>query len=692
MSTNLKLLFHAKPALPCPSDSPQAPALSRKFSTKNLHVKTPRLPNLQHHTWFSNSPPPSPTGSSIKSTKRTSREARLEVSSPTMPKRGTNMEGELLDSGGERSHVRLVRSIDEAFAYTQGHGRTRSAPDGRNPNQKERESESRSTTPPPPPTPPKVARLSASSPLKPPRPAPTPPRGLSPAPCIPRSSLPQRFDSRDETTPLSWITLPIPNPPHPRDIVQQPPPRPHSPPSADILPLSIIPHHLRLANPSPAASAPFHASLIYPPSSSAVATGLDTLLVSLDVGGKHFVTSAQTLIREGRGGKLGIFVEEVVEEVRSAEACRARAERRLDSIGSVSVYPTSETGEEDDDSLISATHFDVSPYPSPFTYEQYDGISDDLAAALSLSRSSTLIMPSTPPSPIDPCNHQMFLHLPSRSTTPLKRDSSLQRIPPVTASMFPLPPHSPPHSPVKVGFGPRPLPLPPRPVSGYSQNSSSSYNPFEVVVVQRAQRLEIGKDGLEVSLEAEHLASDEEERRRTLRAVDMPPRIPGPREMPRKISFIRPTVTTYPTEVQSRPASREDEAEEDRMMEVFLDRDGDSFGAVLAFLRDGALPPHLSLPCTPPTPGRPVSIDPTTLALFALHPPSAFTLLAALRNLTTEAIWLGLDDLVETCENETKRVVQVVKWLEDRKRLDKEEEERKRKRDIWVTREKAGWI
>ena len=118
-------------------------------------------------------------------------------------------------------------------------------------------------------------------------------------------------------------------------------------------------------------------------------------------------------------------------------------------------------------------------------------------------------------------------------------------------------------------------------------------------------------------------------------------------------------------------------------MEVFLDRSGDVFCTVLAYLRDGSLPPHVSLPTIQDV-LTPASVDPTTLTLFALHPPAPLALLALLRDLATEAQWLGLDALVEVCKLEKERVGEVVRWLEEKARKDIVDERQRREKDGWV--------
>lgn len=137
---------------------------------------------------------------------------------------------------------------------------------------------------------------------------------------------------------------------------------------------------------------------------------------------------------------------------------------------------------------------------------------------------------------------------------------------------------------------------------------------------------------------------------------------------------------------------REEVDDSESMMEVFLDRDSAAFSAVLTFLRDGHLPLSHALPSSDSENTKSPNVDPTTLSLYRLHPPSALTLLASLRALRMEAMWLGLTDLLEVCEKEREKVIEMVRWIEEEKRLDREEDERKRRADIMKGREKAGWI
>ena len=117
-------------------------------------------------------------------------------------------------------------------------------------------------------------------------------------------------------------------------------------------------------------------------------------------------------------------------------------------------------------------------------------------------------------------------------------------------------------------------------------------------------------------------------------------------------------------------------------VQLFLNRDGSLYPPILAFLRDNRLPSELSLPVR----------DPSTLSLLALHPPLAFNILTALRNLEAEAEWLGIDALVGVCRGEREKVVGIVRWLEKKRVKEGVEEERRRRIEVMSARKKEGWI
>ncbi|KPV72405.1 uncharacterized protein RHOBADRAFT_46856 [Rhodotorula graminis WP1] len=96
------------------------------------------------------------------------------------------------------------------------------------------------------------------------------------------------------------------------------------------------------------------------------------------------------------------------------------------------------------------------------------------------------------------------------------------------------------------------------------------------------------------------------------------------------------------------------------------------YGAVVDFLRNSALPASLVLPPAssstssshvPTSSTADPDVDPLYLSLFALAPAPLFALLAALRTLSTEAAWLGLQDLERACSVEQERVAGVGRWL-----------------------------
>lgn len=593
--SNLKLRFTKPTSLTPPPDAPER-MLSSKFSSESLQIK-PRLPSLSASRWFTHTPP-SPPARPPKS------ESRLNISTPTMPTRAGDEEEEeeVLEDAG-RAKVRVVSSVDEAFAFAR-HGRTGSGASG-----KSAEAALGRGSPTPSRRSP---RRSVSSP---------PARPSRPSPPLPDSHLPPRSESRAEHV------------------------RPHSPPPADVEPLVVATHPSRAPTPIPAPPTPFHATLVRPPPARAAAAGLDVTLVVLDVGGQRFVTSAQTLVRDGRGGHLGSFVQSSLDSVSP----------RPDSL---SLYPSSETGLDDNGvSFISRTHFDVSPCPSPFQFASWGTDDDELAAAaLLLDRNSTLIVPDTPGSPIDPFHSKLFVTIPQRATLTSP-----------SPSQFPSPPAR--SSPDDWHPSPR----------------SSLYNPFDSALspffdILKSQPSTPTSD---VPLSPTFFSPEESQSRSTFLGIPRGSRrwVKGPRAMPtipRLESISSDTSSRPPSLSHSLASSHPDN--DDPPLEVFLDRDPTTFVAVLSYLRDRVLPPSLTLPAE------------SERTLFALHPPAALALLAALSTLEREARWLGIDDLVEVCVAERERAGELVSWLEERAKAAKVDEERRRRREMREIRAKAGWI
>ncbi|KAK4698210.1 hypothetical protein P7C70_g8075, partial [Phenoliferia sp. Uapishka_3] len=482
---------------------------------------------------------------------------------------------------------------------------------------------------------------------------------------------------------------------------------PPSPPPANATPFSFpvaTPDFTPSSAPTTPSVSTFHAHLIRPPTTRAATGALDAALVSLNVGGRTFITSAQTLVRGGRGGKIGEFVEAALNSVRSQ--AEAKHEGSPDSADSQSLYPSSELVVDDRESYVSTHHFDVSPYTSPFSFSQYDDLNEDLVAALSLDGDSTLVLPSAPSSPCDPFNRKMFLQLPPRPTLSTPKSPPFATTPDVDSpldqlSFFPSPPSTL-HQSTRDSY------------TSVNSDEDRDLHPYFSVLKSQPYTFvshNCSRDSLGFPVDAGAFTTEEDQSRSTLLGV---PRgevrrwVKGPREM-------RKPAPRYDSECGSRPPSlsmslssdegfasqrlysepkelEEREEEDEGPMEIFIDRHGDSFVAVLHFLTDGVLPPHLSLPSSSTNSSTPSGIDSTLLSLFALHPPSVITLLASLRHLTAEATWLGLDDLVKACEEQMGRAVEVVAWLEEKARKEKVEDEKRRAADLRFMREKAGWI
>lgn len=268
--------------------------------------------------------------------------------------------------------ARVVSSVDDAFEVARGHGRNKSGEStmsGGSGGGGLRFRKDGSSTSSPPRD--RISR-SFSSPSPPPRPSraiPPPPVPSVPLPRLPKSTLRPTFIP---PVPMARTISPIPTlvdlPPRSdsrndvfggRSIT---PSRAQTPPT--VAPLSIR----RPSTPAPPPP-PFRALLLRAPTPFAVRTKAPgSLLVELDVGGTKFVTSVETLVRGGRGGKLGEFVEAVVEEVRE-KGRREEMTRGGRQESGDSMYPPSEAETDDEDSLLDSSHFALSPFPSPFPFE-----------------------------------------------------------------------------------------------------------------------------------------------------------------------------------------------------------------------------------------------------------------------------------------------------------------------------------
>ncbi|KAK4702173.1 hypothetical protein P7C70_g4053, partial [Phenoliferia sp. Uapishka_3] len=784
-SSTLHRFNSTKTPIPAPADLPTSPtetefsrssiqpALKSRFSDETLFVKTPRLASFSHHRWFS-----SPPGSPIPPTPPP--KSGHHVSASEGGQRNNfeqdNMDEEVLDlpDDDERSTpIPIVKSVDQAIAYARKHDRSRSEAGA-----KGKDRQTPSSTPP-------ASFLTPvqTTPPRPTRTVPSPPRTLSPS-CIARGDLPPRSDSRNGFLPVgSLATLiaaqvqsktlipefrtPMPSPP----ILDTPPlvltpraprsPTPTPAPKTKLIPSPIstpTPNSTLTATPvvpsAPATSVPpFLPTLIRAPSTRSAQTDLNAIHVVLTIGNKSFTTTASTLQRNGRGGKLGEFVHSVIINSRREHTKSSTGGRNPDLLGA-SIYPPSDLIKDDGESLLSVRHFDHSPYPSPFPFSRYDS-GDESPSSFDISDldldSTHITIPESPTSPIDPFARKMFFRAPPPPTlsipprgTKAERQGQLVssplphlRVTSVHPSIYPTP--SPRNlSPHKATMM-RPYSNLDASDEGGADDSSDDEediedrdwapslerSPFDNAlspffkVLKEQSRTEVDGDGVELSFEGCQTSFLSMEKGSSVEH-DLPPKptllgIPratrGPRETTRIATSSRlPRLEVPRSEPGSRPPSlsmslsSDDEAfrtfseSEESGMEIFLDRDGDLYGPIISYLRDGHLPADLALPPALPPNGastsisRVPSIDPTTLSLFALHPPLVFNLLGSLRAVAAEATWLGIQDLVEACEAERDRMTEVVLWMEDRKRKEIVEDERKRRVEIMGARGKAGWI
>lgn len=247
--------------------------------------------------------------------------------------------------------------------------------------------------------------------------------------------LPPRSDSRNAfATPASESSTPRRSPARavtpPKPI--KPTLRPNSPPSISIPPLK--PHTrpdvcpvLPLIDRS---APPFHALVVSLPFQSEICTrDAHEVLVQIDAGGSSLTTTLATLCDDGRGGKLGKFVEARIEELRSESSFGRGDERKRHHDKAVPGYlslPMFATildhGQGSNSSLsVSPSHFNVSPGDSPFPF------TSDLSADGDDGDDGDDGIDCC--SPIDPRAPQLFLSLPSFTAPP----------PPLRFDLDPLP-------------------------------------------------------------------------------------------------------------------------------------------------------------------------------------------------------------------------------------------------------------
>ncbi|GAA5984500.1 hypothetical protein JCM5350_004737 [Sporobolomyces pararoseus] len=132
-------------------------------------------------------------------------------------------------------------------------------------------------------------------------------------------------------------------------------------------------------------------------------------------------------------------------------------------------------------------------------------------------------------------------------------------------------------------------------------------------------------------------------------------------------------------------------------LRIFLDRSdvtlpsglGTIYSTLLAFLRERALPPFLTLP-SPEDPT--LQIDPTTLSILLVQPALAFGQLAALRTIANEAKWLEIDELIKACDVEQQRWVGALRIVDVERVRQKGFMQGRGVVDIRKKRELEGWI
>ncbi|GAA5862717.1 hypothetical protein JCM1840_002650 [Sporobolomyces johnsonii] len=471
---------HPVPRPQRPPPSPPHPVLTSRFSAETLVIKSPPTRTFQRLFHTSNSPPSSPSprrsysfsASSPKlklSHSPSASESRINISSPnaydtdavdpcgrasldeaevlrspTMARpreRGRIMSGAAAGGAIGAGKDKLAGAAKEVLEMISRrkvpgymHGRKDSVSSAQTIGSSTgRTSRSMSSPAPPhadlgPAPPPRPTRR----PVSPPHPSVELDRSVTGYKLV---DLPPRSDSRNAFVATTLAPkIPTRAPPLPpcssnAPLVKGPATmrRPHSPPSVSIPPLHPRPRPAAPEAPPHAANPslpPFKALLLSEPSLLAVCTKRPhELLVKLDIGGREHITTVETLVTSGKGGKLGEFVEGVLEEAR-------RKKEGYDEDDSL--YPPSITtrmeqapllnvtfGDEDDEASslsITPSHFDVSPYASPFPFMRYSDSTDH--GALSSPLPSQEQDGCDPTSPIDPFAKKLFHAIPSLDFAP----------------------------------------------------------------------------------------------------------------------------------------------------------------------------------------------------------------------------------------------------------------------------------
>lgn len=738
--------------LPVPAAPREQRQLKSRFSAETLASKPPPLFQrmrvyTREHPTSSSSPPSSPNRSIRLGHAASASDGRINLASPTSlgfeEEEILSPRGAKSFSGGDKWGVAAAREVFEALGGRKHAGKDSShslkslgtSSDGAcAPSAPIRPRASKSFS-----SPSTTTTKDLSTPLPPCRaktPVPPPSRALPAAPTSEIVHPPPRSDSRSAHPPSTKIVTPSR-------------PRPRSPPFSHT---GTAPLQLRLpAPPRPASppSTPFRALLITPPTATAVRTlSPGSHLVKVNAGGATFVTTVETLTRADRGaGKLGEFVDAVTREVKE----KAGGQEEIQDEGE-----EEHDDEVLDDEEEDALHFAPSPYYSPFTYAQFDnGIigsamtTDDMTQAPQTPASpidplaDKLFLPlpplpalsfATPPPPLSITSNQ---HQGNQHAQLVKSPAPHLRIKSVHPDIVPSPTTPRPRASPKSATATQ---------SGYTDyddyddsdlqvrldlaRSSPGFDAdpferalgpfFEVLHGQQQQR----SGGSSTASSSETLAPTAVERdsvgvpidisEQTLEDKSRSTLLGVPRgSVKRKVKDDQAKSRRLGTDGGSRPPSLSNSLSTDdgphevqtkststdqpstSTFEIFLDRSSVPYAAILAWLRDGTLPVELCLPRRAESaPPAGLDVDVHTLSVLSLSPGSVLELQAALRTVESEAAWLGMTSLVQTCAREQSRLMEVIRWLErDRVKRDVAAADARQKRaELMKTREKAGWI
>lgn len=481
------------------------------------------------------------------------------------------------------------------------------------------------------------------------------PRARTPDPLV---LPPPRSDSR-----RGVIADQVPNEP---TIAPLQPLRPQRPPPP---PVPLAPDQRAAPIPTP-----FRALLVNPPSTISVRTlSPGSHLVKLNIGGTTFVSTVETLTRCDReAGRLAEYVEAVLLEVRTEG----------NKYNETPVEPVLDDDDADETSEIEFAGILASRYTNHEQLDDQDSPIDSLHPKLFLPRPAGLTF-TVPPAPLT-----------LDKTTGKEQNALLVRSPAAHLRIHSFHPDIVVPSPT-TPRGPTQSKGPLTPLSPYSLKSDESdydlqnqlqhaqasadndgdaferaLGPFFAVLHGQQQREAVAA-ALDGHMPAQHTSRPGSAAKACL-GTDGGTRTPS----------LSESSSTYgaPNDplVASPPGLAQGE------FEIFLDRSPEPYPAVFTWLRDGQLPPSISMPRDD------IEREAQVRLMLSLSPGSALDTFHALRALEKEAQWLGMSDLVRCCNDEIERLADICRRVQGV--VSVSDLDRRRRAEMMKTREKAGWI